>query len=184
MANRSSSEPAWKKYSFRFLISPNNEEQLNNYSGSGSGGGNFFALDSSQPPSESATVIADNEHLLSQILIKLPPKPLLRFQCVSKAWLSLISDPAFRRRWSIIRRNTGAVSLLFFPFGVKDIGVIFIGSEGAVSPGLFDSNPMKGFIKDEIDVHVHSCNGLWCIQLGQSFERISIVVCNRTWQHR
>ncbi|CAI9099924.1 OLC1v1036820C1 [Oldenlandia corymbosa var. corymbosa] len=139
-----------------------------------------------KPPSESAAIIADSEHLLTQMLIKLPPKPLLRFQCISKSWLSIISDPAFRRRWATVRRNSGDVSVFFFSSRVKDIGVIFsLGSEGGVSPGVFNLNPLKDFMNDELDVSVHGCNGLWCIQRGKEFDRISIVVCNpTTWQHR
>jgi F-box interacting protein len=35
------------------------------------------------------------EELITQILFLLPVKPLLRFQCVSKSWLALITDPYF-----------------------------------------------------------------------------------------
>ncbi|XP_050373072.1 F-box protein At5g07610-like [Argentina anserina] len=45
--------------------------------------------------SSSATDIASNEDLLSQILVRLPPKSLICFKCVSKQWLSLISNPQF-----------------------------------------------------------------------------------------
>ncbi|XP_059633021.1 F-box/kelch-repeat protein At3g06240-like [Cornus florida] len=36
-------------------------------------------------------------HLLVEILLKLPIKSLIRLRCVSKSWLSLISDPHFTR---------------------------------------------------------------------------------------
>ncbi|CAI9101409.1 OLC1v1038724C1 [Oldenlandia corymbosa var. corymbosa] len=213
MANPLSDDEAFSKmFSSRFLIIPKNHPGGSNSSALDSspknhpGGSNSSALDSSsqqlfkknkssQLPSKSATFIAENEELLSQILIKLPPKPLLRFQCVSKAWLSLISKPDFRRCWSAIRRNSGTVSLLFCPMGIKDIGILSLGSEGVVSPpALFNSNPLKGFIKDEVDIYIHGCNGVWCIQPGEDFDRISfrgdfdlmsIVVCNpTTGQHR
>ncbi|XVF30675.1 hypothetical protein REPUB_Repub16aG0078800 [Reevesia pubescens] len=43
----------------------------------------------------SAEAIGNNPYLLTEILLKLPTKPLLKFKCVSKQWLSLISDPHF-----------------------------------------------------------------------------------------
>ncbi|XP_050373077.1 F-box protein At5g07610-like [Argentina anserina] len=39
-----------------------------------------------------------HQDLLTDILLRLPAKSLLRFKCVSKHWLSLISSPQFRRR--------------------------------------------------------------------------------------
>ncbi|XVF49413.1 hypothetical protein PTKIN_Ptkin04bG0009900 [Pterospermum kingtungense] len=42
--------------------------------------------------------IANNYDLLTQILVRLPVKPLIRFKSVSKVWHSLISDPKFSRR--------------------------------------------------------------------------------------
>ena len=42
-----------------------------------------------------ATKIESNEDLLREILLRLPVKPLLRFKCVSKRWLALISDRRF-----------------------------------------------------------------------------------------
>ncbi|KAK9931542.1 hypothetical protein M0R45_018816 [Rubus argutus] len=37
-----------------------------------------------------------HQDLIIEILLRLPVKSLLRFKCVSKQWLSLISDPHFR----------------------------------------------------------------------------------------
>nr|POE97461.1 putative f-box protein [Quercus suber] len=42
-------------------------------------------------------VIFSNEDLAMEILIRLSPKNLLRYKCVSKRWTSLISDPSFVR---------------------------------------------------------------------------------------
>ncbi|XP_038996739.1 F-box protein At5g07610-like isoform X2 [Hibiscus syriacus] len=42
-----------------------------------------------------AEEIGNNHDLLTQLLLRLPTKSLLKFKCVSKQWLSLISDPQF-----------------------------------------------------------------------------------------
>ncbi|OMO52202.1 hypothetical protein COLO4_37365 [Corchorus olitorius] len=46
----------------------------------------------------SPEAIANNYDLLTEILLRLPVKSLLRFKSVSKAWHSLISDPNFSHR--------------------------------------------------------------------------------------
>ncbi|KAH6779483.1 hypothetical protein C2S52_010720 [Perilla frutescens var. hirtella] len=69
----------------------------------------------------SATIIDGNDDLLTEILVLLPAKSLIRFQLVSKHWRSLISDESFpdlrlhqrhsRRRQpqlSFILRTTGS----------------------------------------------------------------------------
>ncbi|KAF7145836.1 hypothetical protein RHSIM_Rhsim04G0064600 [Rhododendron simsii] len=45
--------------------------------------------------SPAAEIIASNVDLLTEILLRVPAKPLIKFQCVSKHWLSLISDSNF-----------------------------------------------------------------------------------------
>ena len=42
-----------------------------------------------------AEVIAGNAELLTEILIRMPAKSLIRFKCVSKDWFSLISNSPF-----------------------------------------------------------------------------------------
>ncbi|KAF3678062.1 hypothetical protein FXO38_03447 [Capsicum annuum] len=45
----------------------------------------------------SANVLFSNEELLSEILLRVPVKSLLRCKCVSRKWLSLICSPHFTR---------------------------------------------------------------------------------------
>ncbi|XP_004305927.1 PREDICTED: F-box protein At5g07610-like [Fragaria vesca subsp. vesca] len=51
--------------------------------------------------STSAETVANIEELLTEILLLLPAKPLVRFKCVSKHWLSLISNPNFCHRHTL-----------------------------------------------------------------------------------
>ncbi|KAF7144533.1 hypothetical protein RHSIM_Rhsim04G0064800 [Rhododendron simsii] len=45
--------------------------------------------------SPAAEIIASNVDLLTEILLRVPAKPLVKSKCVSKHWLSLISDSNF-----------------------------------------------------------------------------------------
>ncbi|KAL6136109.1 hypothetical protein ACLB2K_061410 [Fragaria x ananassa] len=45
-----------------------------------------------------AETVADYEDILTEILLRVPARPLVRFKCVSKHWLFLISDPKFCHR--------------------------------------------------------------------------------------
>ncbi|KAK9266693.1 hypothetical protein L1049_012612 [Liquidambar formosana] len=56
-------------------------------------------------------VIAANDDLLTEILLRLPIQSLFQFKSVSKHWLSLISDPHFSRRRRNLKPN--AVAGLF-----------------------------------------------------------------------
>ncbi|KAL6134430.1 hypothetical protein ACLB2K_066661 [Fragaria x ananassa] len=55
--------------------------------------------------SSSAEIVESIEELLKQILVRLPALSLIRFKCVSKQWLSLISDPDFHRRHTFQNPN-------------------------------------------------------------------------------
>ena len=59
---------------------------------------------------ESAVKVASSEDLLIQILLKVPIKALMGFKCVSKQWLSLISNPHFVH----LRNPLPSASSLFF----------------------------------------------------------------------
>ncbi|KAI3437267.1 F-box domain-containing protein [Psidium guajava] len=53
-----------------------------------------------------AEIIAGNEDLVSEILLLVPAKSLVRFKCVSKRWLSIISGPHFSRRHARLHANS------------------------------------------------------------------------------
>ncbi|XP_071911983.1 F-box protein At5g07610-like [Coffea arabica] len=119
------------------------------------------------PPSPSTLSIINNEDLLTEILLCLPPKSLLRLQCVSKLWLSIISRPNFRRLHA--RRNptssAAATNLFFyrvfcwvpeFNFLCLSNSLEDVNSMRVITSNL--SNRREGF-----PWRIHSCNGLICL---------------------
>ncbi|OWM86908.1 F-box protein At5g07610-like [Punica granatum] len=50
------------------------------------------------PSSPAAEFISGNADLLEEILLRLPPKSLIKFKCVSKLWLFTVSSPQFCHR--------------------------------------------------------------------------------------
>ncbi|KAH0650031.1 hypothetical protein KY284_029943 [Solanum tuberosum] len=58
--------------------------------------------------------VSGNADLLSEILLRLPPKSLLRFQAVCKDWFSIISSRTFRQLHCRRKLTSGKVDGLFF----------------------------------------------------------------------
>ncbi|KAL5569849.1 hypothetical protein UlMin_026424 [Ulmus minor] len=103
----------------------------------------------------SAETIANNGDLLTLILIQLPIRSLLKFKAVSKHWLSLISDPDFRRRAS---SKTKPISGLFL-FRTLTPFYDFL-SLGDDNPALAPSRPLT-FVQHPSEIKIlQSCNGL------------------------
>ncbi|XP_054777703.1 F-box protein At5g07610-like [Prosopis cineraria] len=115
----------------------------------------------------SAEVIGENDDLLTEILIRVPAKPLIRFKCVSKRWLSLISHPAFCRRHAV-RHPSSKVSGIFLRRtpgdSQSDFRFVSLTSNYPVSPLT-----SLHFSPDPNGVRIlQSCNGLLlCSSLGK-----------------
>ena len=62
-------------------------------------------------PSYSAEIIASNDDLLREVLVRLPIKSLIKFKSVSKRWLSLIDDDKFCRRRSLVTSPSSGLFL-------------------------------------------------------------------------
>ncbi|XP_004305299.1 PREDICTED: F-box protein At5g07610-like [Fragaria vesca subsp. vesca] len=60
----------------------------------------------------SAEIVGSIDELLTQILERVPALSLIRSKCVSKQWLSLISDPDFHRRHTFQNPNPKILAFL------------------------------------------------------------------------
>ncbi|KAL9409365.1 hypothetical protein AB3S75_047706 [Citrus x aurantiifolia] len=122
-----------------------------------------------QSPSE---VIANLDDLLTEILIRLPIKSLLKFKSVSKHWLSLISNPVFCRRLSLIRKPITGLFVDRIALKVNNPEYDFIN---------LDSNPSSPpfrtltFVNDSYGIQIlQSCNGLLLCSGGHG----NYYICN------
>ncbi|KAL6139456.1 hypothetical protein ACLB2K_057760 [Fragaria x ananassa] len=113
-----------------------------------------------------AETVANIEELLTEILVRVPARPLIRFKCVSKNWLSLISDPKFCDRHTLQNPNSSISAVFhhssdnfsFIPFPPDHDP----SGHNHISPHW---NPFQ-VIGDQygcIDI-IHSCNGLFLCQ--------------------
>ncbi|XP_004297975.1 PREDICTED: F-box protein At5g07610-like [Fragaria vesca subsp. vesca] len=105
--------------------------------------------------SSSAETVANIEELLKHILISVPALSLIRFKSVSKHWLSVISDPDFRRRHTL-RNPNPKISAFFSPKTKHDAinSVISLGSPAG--------NPFKDLTSSAFELRIlQSCNGLF-----------------------
>ncbi|KAF3637817.1 hypothetical protein FXO38_23544 [Capsicum annuum] len=63
---------------------------------------------------DGATGIHFNEEIVVDILSRLPVRSLLRFKCVSKIWMALISEPYFTmKHLKLAKNNQNSPKILF-----------------------------------------------------------------------
>ncbi|XP_004299773.1 PREDICTED: F-box protein At5g07610-like [Fragaria vesca subsp. vesca] len=107
----------------------------------------------------SAEMVGDNEDLLREILLRVPAQPLVRFKCVSKYWLSFISNPIFCDAHT--RRNANPkVSGFFYNETTSNPGLKFI-SLCNKENNPSGSKALRFVVPDSTNVKIlHSCNGL------------------------
>ncbi|MBA0803904.1 hypothetical protein Gohar_014066 [Gossypium harknessii] len=134
-----------------------------------------MADNNSANQTSSAEMVESNQDLLTQILLHFPVKSLLKSRCVSKRWLSLISDPQFAAKISHLNVNLGPSGLYFYgsPFGFLN----------------FDTNhnmlkvPSLSFLNVTGIEILQSCNGLLLLLCSFSSDNDSgftYCVCNPT----
>ncbi|XP_004294721.1 PREDICTED: F-box/kelch-repeat protein At3g06240-like [Fragaria vesca subsp. vesca] len=123
-----------------------------------------LVLSGTGPSSESP--VLDLDAVIFDILSRLPPKSLLRFRCVCKAWRTLISDPYFIKE-HLSRVNNSCSYSVF----VKDVSTfrsidseaLFRDDDGPVPSRELYFPVINGLKFDEIHI-VGSCNGLICLR--------------------
>ncbi|KAL5570119.1 hypothetical protein UlMin_026694 [Ulmus minor] len=134
--------------------------------------------------SNSSEIIANNDDLLIQILLKLTVKSLIKSKSVSKHWLSLISDPEFSQR--IIPFPTSVSGLFIGTFSFPGYDFIDLNqtsnSSSSHAPirslafpcSSSSSNaPIRSFMSTNSPPEIrilHSCNGLFLCSANEVFE--------------
>ncbi|MBA0602622.1 hypothetical protein Gorai_002796 [Gossypium raimondii] len=121
-----------------------------------------------------AEKIAYNQDLLTQILLRLPTKSLIKFKSVSKLWQFIISDPDFCLSHTRHHHRNGFLSPT----------ALLLKGDRFSPPSEFSIVPLKHYSKVPFfhyipDSHVkilQSCNGLL---LCESY-RQSYLICNPT----
>ncbi|KAL3506321.1 hypothetical protein ACH5RR_031703 [Cinchona calisaya] len=106
--------------------------------------------------------------LIGEILSRLPVKSLLRFRCVSKSWLSLISSRQFIQTHLIISSNEDAYTnhSLIFSSGYSSFNLKWSALQSALNASPLQTTdfncPMK-YSPKSVTAIMGSCNGLVCI---------------------
>ncbi|XP_050363642.1 F-box protein At5g07610-like [Argentina anserina] len=107
--------------------------------------------------SAAAEAIANMKEILTEILVSVPARSLVRFKCVSKHWYSLISNPKFCHRHTLQNSNPNISAFLFVGKieHESSLDCIRLGTHANVS-----GNPFIALSGLGLKV-VQSCNGLF-----------------------
>lgn len=123
------------------------------------------------PPPATLIGQALTEDLINEILQRVPLKSLLRFQLVSKSWLSLISNPSFAksRLLRTIASSNSDETVIVHSFNEDDgsISLLNLSSRQLVADLKFPySQGEFSFVPDSI--LVGSANGIVCVCIAVS----------------
>ncbi|GFY80906.1 hypothetical protein Acr_01g0007150 [Actinidia rufa] len=124
-----------------------------------------------------AEEVVNNVDLLTEILLCLPAKSLLRLKSVSKHWLSLISDPQFA--FNHTRRNPNSLIsglyVYYKPWVTNERRSISLNGDSKCPTLAF----LHRFGEGMTDKLVSSCNGLF---LCSNDRKMRYLACNLTTQ--
>ncbi|CAN4088560.1 unnamed protein product [Withania somnifera] len=142
-----------------------------------------FSVSFSSEISPSSEQIAGSEDLLTEIFLRLPTKSLLRFQCVSKHWLSLISSTHFRRLHT--RRNSSSSASIVGVFLCRHPNYDFVAlNEERLSSMSRVYDRLADSLDGKVVCNVNSCNGLLCLGFKLEDAKTEFYVYNLTTGHR
>ncbi|XP_040369590.1 F-box protein At5g07610 [Rosa chinensis] len=103
--------------------------------------------------------ILDYEDILTEILVRVPARTLVRFKCVSKHWLSLISNPNFCHLHTLRNPPHSSISA-FFARTSNEFGLVPLDLDHGQTSNS-NCNPLNfGHNLYAIEI-VQSCNGLF-----------------------
>ncbi|CAL0299197.1 unnamed protein product [Lupinus luteus] len=125
-----------------------------------------------------ATIVASIEYLAHEILLCLPVKSVLRFKCVSKQWLALISEPKFchLHTLSLYRSSRVFPSFLFLAHDFSSTCEVILIKTNDVS----DSSNFRN-VEVPIGTVIQSCNGLILIKnITFDLSDVEYFICNPT----
>ncbi|CAL0299196.1 unnamed protein product [Lupinus luteus] len=126
-----------------------------------------------------ATIVASMEYLVTEILLRLPVKSVLKFKCVSKQWFALISDPKFCHSHTLRLYRTSQLfpsALLLAPVDSSTCQIISLKSINASDSSKFRN------VKVPMGTVIQSCNGLLLIERisSEDFSEVDYFISNPT----
>ncbi|TYH35577.1 hypothetical protein ES332_D13G202100v1 [Gossypium tomentosum] len=125
----------------------------------------------------SAEKIGNNQDLLAQILLRLPAKSLIKFKCVSKQWLSLISNPHFCLSHTRHQGHEGFLHPTALLLKVQSV----LSPEFHVVPlKHFSQVPFFHYISTPYINILQSCNGLFVCETYDDDNNVEYFICNPT----
>ncbi|XP_015866858.2 F-box protein At5g07610 [Ziziphus jujuba] len=137
-----------------------------------------------ETPSLSTEIVANNDDLLTEILVRLPIKSLLRFKCVSKRWLSFISNPHFCYRRTPFHNTACGLFLIRHSMHINpEFDFVRLNHNNSqLSQAPFRT---LSFVNDPFGIKIlQSCNGLFLCCSFHAFDgRKKYYVYNPTTKH-
>ncbi|KAL6497770.1 hypothetical protein OROHE_026920 [Orobanche hederae] len=107
--------------------------------------------------------------IIEQILVNVPVKSVVQFQCVSRSWNSLISESRFITKHSIAARKRKSLQIvinqLHWRCELQDSTVISITSSLEENTAARIVSP---FAADDVISLLVSCGEMWCVQVNES----------------